>query len=104
MKNNIKTLGYFVKRLKDSGYETWKIFDKYSDADPRKYTILIDPFCSAVYCTCYENLEEHGDIVFELHDGGQYIPHRLRLKTDSFEIITKYLTEYGIVKKYEEKD
>ena len=100
MKNNIKTLGYFIKRLKDSGYETWKIMDKYSEADPRKFTILIDPFGSAVYCTCYENLEEVGDIVFEMHDGGQYIPFRFRIKTDSFEIITKYLTEFNVVKKY----
>lgn len=101
MKNNIKTLGYFVKRLKDSGYETWKMFDAYSDADPRKFTLLIDPTGAAVWITCYENLEEEGDVVFEIHDGGQFIPFRLRIKTDSYEIIMKYLNEYGIVKKYE---
>jgi hypothetical protein len=100
MKNNIKTLSYLVKRLKDSGYETWKIFDKYSESDSRKYTILIDPFGSAVYCTCYENLEDVGDVWFEMHDGGQYIPFRFRIKTDSFEIIAKYLNEWGVIKKY----
>lgn len=104
MKNNIKTLSYFVKRLKDSGYETWKMFDKYPEADSRKYTILIDPFGAAVWITCYENLEEEGDVVFELHDGGRFIPFRMRIKTDSYEIIMKYLTEYGIVKKYYENE
>jgi hypothetical protein len=103
MKNNIATKGYFVKRLKDSGYETWMIFDKYSETDPRKFTLLIDPTGAAVYCTCYENLSEIGDILFELHDGGQYIPFRLRIQTDSFEIIVKHLTQYGIVRKYEPK-
>lgn len=104
MKNNIKTLGYFVKRLKDCGYETWKIFDKYSDADPRKFTVLIDPFGAAVYCTCYENLESEGDVWFELHDGGQFIPFRFRINTDSFEIITKYLTKYGITIQYDSQN
>lgn len=101
MKNNIKTLSYLVKRLKDSGYETWKIFDKYNETDSRKYTILIDPFGSAVYCTCYENLEDVGDVWFEMHDGGQYIPFRFRIKTDSFEVIAKYLNEWGVIKKYD---
>lgn len=102
-KNNIKTLGYFVKRLKDSGYETWKILDTYTEADPRKYTICIDPFCAAVFCTCYENLEEVGDVWFEFHDGGRFVPFRFRIKTDSFEVIVKYLNNWGIVKKYEPK-
>lgn len=102
--NNIKTLGYFIKRLKDSGYEVWKIMDNYSEADHRKFTILIDPFGSAVYCTCYVNLEEVGDAWFELHDGGQYIPFRFRIKTDSFDVIAKYLNEYNIIRKYENKE
>jgi hypothetical protein len=99
--NNIKTQGYFVKRLKDSGYETWKMFDAYSESDPRKFTLLLDPTGAAVWITCFENLEEVGDVWFEIHDSGQYIPHRFRLKTDSFEIINKYLNEFGIIKKFE---
>lgn len=98
--NNIKTLSYIVKRLKDSGYETWKIMDKYNEADPRKFTILIDPFISGVYCTCYENLEEEGDIWFEFHDGGRFIPHRFRIKTDSFDVISRYLNDWGVIQKY----
>lgn len=97
--NNIRTQGYLIKRLKDSGYETWKMFDAYSDMDPRKFTLLIDPYNSAVFCTCYENLVETGDYWFELHDGGQYIPFRCRIKTDSYEVLISYLNKYGVINK-----
>ena len=43
MANKITTLSYFVKRLKDSGYVVYKMFDEYSEADPRNWTVLIDP-------------------------------------------------------------
>ena len=42
-KNKLKTAGYFIKRLKDNGFVTLRIFDKYSEADPRKWTVLVDP-------------------------------------------------------------
>ena len=35
-KNKLQTSSYFVKRLKDSGFETWKIYNNYNDQDPRK--------------------------------------------------------------------
>lgn len=101
--NKITTQSYLIKRLKDSGYEVWKIFDKYPESDPRKFTIFIDPFHAGVYCTCYENFDELDNVFFELHDGGQFIPFRCRIKTDSFEVIVKYLTDYGIVNKHESR-
>ena len=99
--NKITTQGYLIKRLKDSGYEVWKIFDGYPETDPRKFTILIDPKHSAIFCTCYENLNELDEECFELHDGGQYIPFRYRLKTDSFEVLLDHLNKHGITHKYE---
>ena len=42
-KNKLKTAGYFIKRLRDSGFETVRIFNGYSHSDPRKWTILVDP-------------------------------------------------------------
>jgi len=30
IKNKITTLSYFVKRLKDCGFTTWKMYDKYA--------------------------------------------------------------------------
>ena len=53
--NKIKTAGYFIKRLKDSGFVVFKIFNAYSDQDPRRWTVLIDPGISSVYITCYTN-------------------------------------------------
>ena len=101
--NSITNLSYFVKRLKDSGYETWRLIDSYPESDPRKFTVLVDRSNSNIFITCYINLDNYGDTVFEFHDGGQFIPFRFRVNTDSFEIIVKYLNNFGIVKKYEPK-
>ena len=104
MKNSLKTYSYFVKRLKDNGYETWKMMDKYSEADPRKFTVLIDPFGASVYCTCFENLEGVGDVHFEFYDGGQQFRNSLKIKTDSFEVILKHLNDHNIVRKFGSPD
>lgn len=102
--NNIKTQSYLVKRLKDSGYEVWKMMDAYAEQDPRKFTLLIDPKNCSVWLTCYENLEEEGDVWFGLDDGGQFIPNNIKLKTDSFEVLANYLHTRGIIKKYDDVD
>jgi len=39
MANKITTQSYFIKRLKDSGYVVYKIFDQYGEADPRSWTV-----------------------------------------------------------------
>ena len=33
-KNKLRTPGYFIKRLKDNGFVTFRMFDKYNIADP----------------------------------------------------------------------
>lgn len=102
MANKITTLSYFVKRLKDSGYVVYKIFDAYSEADPRNWTVLIDPGYASIYCTCYVNHKDmFGETFFEFYDGGQYLPERFKLKTDSIEVIISYLVKYGINNKSE---
>jgi hypothetical protein len=96
MANKLTTLGYFLKRLRDSGYYVHKIFTEYSQADSRDWTVIIDPGGSSVFCTCYSQdlfLEEP---YLELYDGGQYIPGRLKIKTDSFEVFVYHLVELGI--------
>ena len=35
MANKITTQCYFIKRLKDSGYLVYRLFDEYSESDPR---------------------------------------------------------------------
>lgn len=96
MANKVTTLGYFKKRLKDSGYIVEDIWKRYSDADPRSWTVMIDPGGASVFCTCYQNFEELGNDFFEIYDGGQFIPSKLRLKTTSIEVFIEHLAGFGI--------
>jgi hypothetical protein len=96
MSNKITTLGYILKRLRDSGYYAHKLFTEYNNVDPRAWTIIIDPGVSSVFCTCYVNDPFLDDTYFELHDGGQYIPGRLKIKTSSFEVLIEHLVKYNI--------
>jgi hypothetical protein len=95
-KNKITTLSYFVKRLKDSGFNTWKLVDNYSQADPRKWTIIIDPGNTSVFVTCYENKDFKSDKMFEINDGDRYFPRNFSVKTSSMEVIIALLIEKGI--------
>jgi hypothetical protein len=97
MANKLTTLGYTLKRFRDSGYFANKLFAEYSEVDPRAWTIMIDPGVSSVFCTCYINDPYIGETFFELYDGNQYIPGRLKIQTSSFEIIVEHLTKYGII-------
>jgi len=60
VKNKIKTPGYFIKRLKDNGFVVLKMFNAYNQADPRRWSCLIDPGVSSVYVTCFTNKDERG--------------------------------------------
>jgi hypothetical protein len=96
MANKLTTLGYILKRFRDSGYYANKLFVDYGEADPRSWTILIEPGKSSVFCTCYINDPYIGDTYFELYDGNQFIPGRLNLKTSSFEVLVEHLVRHGI--------
>ena len=99
--NKISTQGYFIKRLKDSGYVVYRIFDNYSEVDPRKWTILIDPSVSSVFCTCYDKLYHFSNNpIFEFYDGGQFINDKVKLSTDSFEVILDFLNNNNIINKH----
>ena len=95
-KNTISTQGYFVKRLRDSGFVTIKLFDKYGTHDPRKWTVMVDPSISSLLITCYQNKESLGEISFEFNDGGNRFPKNYSLKTQSMEIIITTLIERNI--------
>jgi hypothetical protein len=97
MANKITTLGYTLKRLRDSGYLAIKIFDSYAEADSRSWTIIIEPGVSSVFCTCYVNDPYIGETFFELYDGNKYIPGRLKIQTSSFEVLLEQLTKYNII-------
>lgn len=96
-KNKLTTLGYFKKRLRDSGYIVLDIYKTYSFTDPRSWTIMIDPGGASVLCTCYKNTEAPGEDYFEVYDGGQFIrPGRVIIKTSSIEVFITHLVRYNI--------
>jgi len=94
--NKIKTAGYFIKRLKDSGFVVFKMFNAYSDTDPRRWTVLIDPGVTSVYVTCYTNKNEINETLFELDDGGHLFSKGTFFKTDSIETIISTLIQKGV--------
>jgi hypothetical protein len=95
-KNKITTLSYFVKRLKDSNYEVWKLFNNYDQSDPRKWTVVVDPGGTSVFVTCYENRDFKGERMFEFNDGGRFFPKNFSIKTASMEIIITTLIDKKI--------
>lgn len=97
MANKLTTLGYTLKRLRDSGYMADKVFVDYGISDPRSWTIVIEPGKNSVFCTCYINDPYIGETFFELFDGNQFIPGRLKLKTSSFEVLVEHLVKFGVV-------
>lgn len=101
MANKLTTLGYILKRLRDSGYVSIKIFSEYSESDPRAWTLMIDPGGASVFCTCVVNDPYIGETFFELYDGNRYIPGRLKLQTSSFEVLVEHLIKCGIVGRHD---
>ena len=96
VKNKIKTAGYFIKRLKDNGFVVFKIFNAYSQVDPRRWTVLVDPGYHSVYITCFTNKDEKDEVLFEFDDGGNNFNKGFYLKTDSIESVVSLLIEKGI--------
>jgi hypothetical protein len=101
-KNNITTNGYFLNRLRDSGFIAIRLFKEYGMHDPRKWTIMVDPSGYSLLITCYVNKEFEGDVVFEFNDGGNRFPKNYNLKTQSMEIIVTNLIEKGVPQKTED--
>lgn len=99
MKNKISTLGYFMKRLRDSKYVVWKIFNDYNIGDPRKWTVLVNPGHHSVYITCHVNQESLVDKpVFSFDDGKAWgVSDNIRLQTVSMEVVIRKLMEYDII-------
>lgn len=95
-KNNIYTPSYFMKRMKDNGFGTWKMFDKYGPHDSRYWTMILDPGGYSVWVTCHLNRDELKDVCFELNDGGVNIPRNFILKTDSIQTFINTLLTFKV--------
>jgi|TARA_R110001583_G_scaffold84407_2_gene222032 hypothetical protein len=102
-KNKLKTAGYFIKRLKDNGFVTLRIFDQYTEADPRKWTILVDPAGASVFVTCFENTPFKGEYLFNFDDGNQNFKGNFSLRTDSIEVIVQRLLSNNVGQKTNSK-
>jgi len=102
-KNKLKTPSYFIKRLKDNDFVTLRIFDKYSESDPRKWTVLVDPSGASVYITCFENTPFKGEYLFNFNDGNQNFKSSFSLKTHSIEVVVRKLLESGACQKKDDK-
>jgi len=94
--NKIKTAGYFIKRLKDSGFVVFKMFNAYSETDPRRWTVLVDPGVASIYITCFSNKNEINETLFEIDDGGHLFNKGTFYKTDSIETIISTLIQKGV--------
>ena len=94
-KNKLRTPGYFIKRLKDSGFATLRMFDKYGEHDSRRWTVLVDPGGVSVYVTCFENLPFKGEFLFSFSDGNQRFKRGYVLKTNSIEVVVQRLLDHG---------
>jgi len=95
-KNKLKTAGYFIKRLRDSGFETVRIFNGYGDADSRKWTILVDPGNTSVFITCFENRPFKNEFLFTFDDGNRIFKNGYSLKTLSIEVVVNKLLDNGV--------
>jgi hypothetical protein len=95
-KNKIRTAGYFIKRLRDSGFIVIKSFFRYAKSDPRRWTVIVDPSNASVFITCFTNKNSLGEVLFKLDDGDQKIPGSMYLKTDSIEVVISYLISKGV--------
>lgn len=96
------TKSYFIKRMRDCGYEIRDMFNDYGEMDPRVWTVLIDPGVGSVWCTLMENRFEPGDKFFEFYDGGQFLPKNQKFRTGSMEVLIKILVDHGINHKHQE--
>jgi len=95
-KNNITTQGYFVKRLRDNGFLTSRVYDRYSEDDPRKWTVVVNPTTDSVLITCVAAQEWPYKGHYNVDDGGMKIPKGLYINTDSIEVIIQHLLQFNI--------
>lgn len=96
-KNNITTQGYFVRRLRESGYYVSRVYDRYREEDSRRWTVVISPSNASVFVTCHNNITEWPyKGLYELDDSGHKVPRGYHVNTDSIDVIIKHLREFDV--------
>lgn len=93
--SKLTTKSYFVKRLRDCGYQVDKVESiEYQESDQRKWTALIDAGGMSIFATCFKDDSLH------LYDGGQYLNSNLKLSTDSIDVLIDFLNTQGLIHKH----
>ena len=95
-RNKLKTPSYFIKRLRDNGFIVLRLFAVYGTADPRRWTVMVNPSERSVLITCYHNKDAIGDVMFEMNDGGVNMPRNVFISTNSIDVIIDYLISHGV--------
>jgi hypothetical protein len=95
-KNNVTTKGYFIKRLRDSGFWVVREYYRYGDTDPRRWSVVVNPEDDSLFITCYDNGEWPYRGLFEFNDGGRKFPKNYHINTDSMEVIVSHLLQFKV--------
>ena len=64
-KNKITTQGYFLKRLKDSGYYVIRLFDRYNDDSEASHEAGFDAYMTGVIFLTLMKYKEIGIFIEE---------------------------------------
>ena len=95
-KNNITTKGYFIKRLRDSGFFVVRDYNRYSQHDSRKWTVVVNPKGESVFITCHDNGEWPWRGLYEFDDSGTIIPRGFHINTESTDVVAKHLQQFNV--------
>lgn len=77
------------------GYTVDKVDQiEYPETDNRKWSCVIDNGGMTILVTCFRT----DDIA--VYDGGRYINSKMKLHTDSVEVLAEFLHERGLIHKH----
>ena len=92
-KNNLFTLGYFSKRLRDAGITCRTLVNRFSSTDRRYWMISIFPDTNNFFCICYRDKSD-GDYWFEFSDGKNKLMMPIIYKCASMNVIIDWLKKF----------
>jgi hypothetical protein len=91
-RNNLYTLSYFRKRLKEAGIFAKILMNEYGEDDKRYWSIAIGEK-HIITCTCFKYEDEDGEQVvnFRFSDGNQRLIIDKNIQTQSMKVIIEML-------------
>jgi hypothetical protein len=95
-KNKITTQGYFIKKLRDSGFFVERVYSKYNKDDSRKWTVVVNPTNESIFITCRDNGEWPWRGLYEFDDSGTIIPRGFHINTESTGVVVKHLQQFNV--------